>query len=439
MTKIAILGAGISGISLAWYLKKRYGPSCSITLFEKEEILGGMIRTEKIGEALFEKGPHTFRKNSSEEDMDLLLQELGIEDAVVEPSKEVRTKYIVSKGKLIKIPETLFSLFTSELGRLMLAGMVRDVFTRKKGREDESVADFFARRCGKQFVSTFIDPLVAGIWAGDPSTLSVRTCFPSLVSYEKTFGSLLKGAFAERSLKKRKIFSFHQGTSFLIESLIKKIDAAIINNCEVHRIIERQAGVEIVTGNTSFSFDFVFSALPAPQISCILDRNHPLQKPLHAIPHVSLAVVALGYKEKELSYPGFGCLCPSSEEKEILGCVFDSSLFPLHNGSFATRLSVMCGGARAPYLFSHSESLLSEKAISFVRKYLQIGAFPDTIRIYRAPQAIAQHPVGYAAILKELEGLQYKRRLQLLGSSFYGSAVPDCIASSRKITMAFSL
>lgn len=345
--KAVIIGAGISGLMAAWRLQHTH----DVTVLEASSRVGGWIQTHTEEGAIFERGPRSIRLFEEP----AIIRELGLE---LIPAATT-TKFLAHNGALQKLPTGFFEALSSPLGRKGLWAMMRYPFSRKS-KEDESVEQHFQRRVGQDFVDTFIDPLMRGIWGAHPSQLSFQACFPKGKRGAKVYG--IKG-----------------GLQMLPDAIAKRVQADIRLNTQVSSLHEIQADLIINT---------VGGLVPEYQV-----------------PQTSFVTVSLGYKKALLRQEGFGFLASSKEEKELYGVVFDSSIFPSQNGPFQTRLSVMMGGGE-------------EQVLHYIEKYLGIKESPDFIKVHYCKNAIPAFPVGYLAEREKLM-LQYKAQgITLQGAAF---------------------
>lgn len=345
--KVLILGGGITGLSAAWFLKKK---NVKVTLLEKTNRLGGWICSSNEGGFFFEKGPRTFQAGRSPHLL-ALIQELQLETI---PSNPLAAKrFILHKGKL-RTPGSFLPM--------LLPAVLRELFVAKGQKEDESIYDFAARRFSPKIAETFFDPLVLGIYAGDIRKLSIRSCFPALYHWEQEKGSVIKGLFS--SPKKAKgLFTIKGGMETLIQTLQNRLDIDIVLNCPVERTGEK----EVIAGGKVWRADHIISALPP------------------SLPKRSIWVVNLAFEGDVLVKKGFGYLIPTQEKESVLGAVFDSAIFPEQNQSNETRLTVM--------IRAEEEKPL-EAALSALDRHLGIRAEPIFSSIYLAKDAIPQMEVG---------------------------------------------
>lgn len=347
--RVFIVGGGITGLSAAWFLKKQH-PSAHITLFEKEARLGGWIRTSQEGGYLFEKGPRTFPIGRSPHLLQLI-EELNLE--ILPSSTQATAKYIWHQGRLRTPGSFLWTLWPV---------LLRETFLPPSLKEDESIYEFAARRFNPQVAETLFDPITLGVYAGDIRKLSMRACFPGIYQWEKERGSVLKGFFSAPK-KPRGLFTLKGGMETLIHTLKQKLKMEIHLNCPA----EILSSNEILAAGKTWEADRIINALPPP------------------LPKKSLWVVNLVFAKDVLKKKGFGYLVPTQEKESVLGCVFDSSIFPQQNQGAETRLTVM---------LREEEQEPLTAALSALKRHLTILDAPVYSSVFLAKQAIPQMEVG---------------------------------------------
>lgn len=348
MKKILIVGGGITGLSAAWFIKKK-DPHAHITLFEKENRLGGWIRSSNEGGFFFEKGPRTFQKGRSPHLL-ALIQELKLETIASNPFSAKR--FILHKGKLREAKSFLPSL---------VFPLIREFFIPTSKKEDESIYEFAARRFSPKIAETLFDPLTLGIYAGDIRKLSIRSCFPTLYQWEQEKGSVLKGLLTAPK-KEGGLFTLKGGMETLIHALEKNLQMDVLLNCPAEI-----RGHEVLADGKIWRGDQIISALPL------------------ALPKRSIWVVNLAFQGDVLTKKGFGYLVPSQEGESILGVVFDSVIFPEQNKGNETRLTAM---------IREEEGEPLTAALSALRRHLRIQEEPIFSSCFLAKDAIAQMEVG---------------------------------------------
>lgn len=445
MKKIVILGGGISGLSALWNLKKKYGDHVSITLLEKTERLGGLIQTVKKDGFLFERGPHSFRTKGGRATLQLI-EELSLEDEIIPASPQAQRRFLYVDKKLQEIPTNFLSMLFSPLTRRLLPKLLMEWTVSKGLDKDESIYSFFSRRFGKEITETFVDPLISGIYAGNMHQLSVKSCFPQFFQWERQSGSITKGAllckFSKKpdktssfikKMKKVSLFSFKEGMETLPRTLAKRLETHILTNHEVFGLNFSPKKIHLQVNGKIFEADEVVSTLPPQALASLIQPHHcKAAKILMHIPSMSIAVVGLGYKQKVLSLEGFGYLIPSKEKENILGMIWDSSVFP-ENINEKTQLTVMIGiiNAQKP----KTENQYLDVALEAVSNHLKINKQPDSVDVYLSFNSIPQYCVGHEAKTKDLENAlkNLNEKFSLLGSGFYGVSLNDCILNLHKM------
>lgn len=420
--QVVILGAGISGLTCAWYLKKHYGSEVDITILEKGERAGGWIHTLSKEGFLFELGPHSFRGNA--EHVFQLIEELGLQDQVIRSHPSASQRYLYTKQKLQPLPNGFLSLLTSPFLKPLLGACVRDLWAPKGVQEEETIDAFFTRRFGKRIASQFADPLVSGIFAGDSHRLSLKACFPKLYQYEQDHRSIIKGM--SKSKSKKGIYSFKHGMETLTKELVRQLDVKILYQCAPATLVYHSDHINV---NKSIEADQVISAIPAYALSDVVGPFPPLS-------YATVAVVNVGYAKQVLKQEGFGYLIPSQEQEKILGCIWDSSVFPQQNQQpQETRLTVMLGGIHHPHIENYSEEECRQVALHAIKKHMKIDASPLVVHVSMARLAIPQFEVGYSSWLEEIRQSikQFSPRLHLCGNAFNGISVNDCISGAKLI------
>lgn len=436
-TRILILGAGISGLSLAHFLSS-HSDQLDIVILEKGSRSGGWLKTDTSQGFLFEKGPRTFRTRSSRCLLQLV-NELGLEKKLIGSDESAKVRYLYINGKLAAFPRHPLAFLSSVITRDLIWPFLKEWSVPAEHPEDESIYAFAARRLGDKAARRLFDPLVLGIYAGDIHTLSIRACFSILKEWEEEYGSLTKGFLASlkhkkphkeepffSSLRGSSLFSFEGGTQTLIDALEKKSAAKIYFEEEVQALKVSDKGVEVSTQNQTWTADFLFSCLP---VSCMQSLFLPLDEEIsHAFSRIhskSIGIINLGFHQRVLTFKGFGYLIPTSENEEILGCVFDSNIFPQHNQApQETRLTLMI---KEP---EKSKAAMEEIVQKALKRHLAIIAKPDVFAFEKAAFAIPQYPVGHLNLIQNLEERLRRHfpRIYLAGNYLSGPSVEACIA-----------
>ncbi len=414
--KIFILGGGISGLSLAYYLSKQSNDD--IHLIEKNERPGGWIDSDNSTGFFFEKGPRVFRGSKSQAFL-ALAADIGMDKEMIGCSPAAKGRYIWMDGRLRKVPILSWGLIRGAIKELCVKPMVGN---------DESVWDFACRRFNEKVAKDIFDPLVTGIYGGNIREISIKLGFPQFKAMEEQYGSVIKGFFKMPHYQGPRLFSFQRGMKSFIRRLEECTPIRFHYGEEVAAIQSRGEGFEIKTSRGNYEADFLFSALPCHTIGRLL-LPQLLQISLHGT-----TLVHLGYHQKVLKKNGFGYLVSSEENENVLGVVFDSNAFKEFNrSSEETRLTVMLKRDDL------SDGEARDMALKAVKHHLKIKEQPDVSLVLQAPKVFPQLKVGHEEILNSVEAtLQQKYpRLKLVGNYFYGVGVNDCIARAKSVSDAF--
>ncbi len=459
MPRIIIIGGGISGLATCHYLKKEV-PEAELTLFESQKRLGGTLGSERVDGYVFERGANSFLTNHPET-LDLAI-ELGLEDRLVAPTPEAKTRYLLKNGKLHPLPTSPISFLKTPL--LTLKGRLRILAepfqSSESAEEDDSVASFGRRRLGEEAMRTFLDPLVTGIYGGDVERLSMRSAFPQVAELETEFGSLLKGMIKKRFRKrtetnkkspdseqskaerpKRQLLSFKTGMQELIETLEENLKEHIVYPYKVTRVIPEKNSYTIRDrdGNEEKA-DAVVLAIPSYRAASMLAVNDPeTSQAFESIPYAPIAVACLGFPKSAVKHPldGFGFLIPRDQGRRLLGSIWVSSIYPEHAPEGHVNLRCMIGGARDPDILNHSDESLQEIVLDDLKPILGIEAEPTISRIYRYAKGIPQYNLGHLDRIERIERkLWNSPGLFITGNAYYGIGLNDCCREAKKRAVA---
>jgi oxygen-dependent protoporphyrinogen oxidase len=451
MTRIAVVGGGIAGLSAAWTLRRR---GVDVTLFEASERLGGKLQTERVGDLLIDSGPDSFL--SSKPAALQLIEQLGLADRVINTLPDGGGTFILREGQLMPLPEGITLLVPAEfksiartklLSPLGKARMAMDyVIPKRKDDGDESIGEFVRRRVGKQAFERMAEPLLSGIYAGDADQLSLLSTFPRLRETERTHGSVIKGAIAQKrqarssearpGSRRTPFVSLEGGLSELIDALADAVGREHIQtSAHVASIVEMgdQLAVELASGAREI-FDGVVIAAPASETADMLSQlDSQLTAELRRIPYVSSATISIAFNADDVAdkQVGRGFVVPRAEGRTLTAVTWTSNKFGgrVPEGVALLRGFVGRAGNQRPAYLDDEELIPLVRAE--LKTILDIDANPLFARVYRWPRALPQYNLGHQDILAALAGqLASHPGIALTGAAYRGVGIPDCISDA---------
>ncbi|MEJ5351734.1 MAG: protoporphyrinogen oxidase [Melioribacteraceae bacterium] len=445
--KIIILGAGISGLSTAYWLYKK---GFEIKILESRSEPGGSMQSEFVNNFLIDYGP-----NSGLETTPLIRQlvdEVGISNEFVYANESSNKRYILRNNELHPLPMNPPLFIKSKLfsAKAKLRLMAEPFIGKSEDGYYQSVAEFVRRRLGQEFLDYAIDPFVSGVFAGDPNKLSVKSAFPKLYRLEEVYGGLIKGMIkgakerkqrAEQSKQSAKMFSFINGMQSFPKAIAKKLEDNILYNCVVKKVKRTSDNWEVIYEmngeQNKINSDIVLSTLPAYVSSDIFDEiDSELSKHLNEIYYPPVMVLYLGFKKENINrnLDGFGFLIPSKEQKHFLGAIWSSTIFPNRCEDDKAAFTLFIGGARSPHLFDIEKEKLIEIVLAEFKDIMKIKGDPILIKEKLWEKAIPQYNIGYIEHENYFEKFQKENPGLILSGNYRGGiSVGDCIKNSELV------
>ena len=456
MKRAVIVGGGIAGLAAAYYLRalsQREGVQLEVVLLEKERRAGGCILTERAEGFVVEGGPDCLY---AEKPWGLeLCREIGLGDQLVEACHETRGTYILWDGQLHPLPEGFFLLVPTALSpflrsrllswRAKLRVALEPLVPRRKGQGDESLASFVLRRLGREVLEKVAEPLIAGIHAAEPETMSLRATFPRFADLESRYGSLLLGLWKVRRKAspanrpyKVPFVSLRGGMGEMVEGILEHLPPESMRLGEEVLAVEREGGRYRVRGRGgTWEADYLILATPSHVSSRLLQGlDQWLSETLLMIPYSSTATVSLAYEAQEVLplLRGHGFVVPRREGRRLMAVTFSSRKFPSRAPEGKVLIRAFIGGAKDEGAVLLDDEELLRLVMTELREILGIRSRPLHHWIFRFPASMAQYRVGHEGRVRALEErIKEHPGLFLTGGAFHGIGISDCCRQGKEL------
>jgi len=461
---VAIIGGGITGLAAAHRLGE-LEPRAQVLVLESEARPGGVLRTVRKAGFLIEESADSFL-TALPHGLGLC-RRLGLEGEIIPTDPDRRRAFVVSRGRLEPIPDGLMIMAPTRLWPMMTTPILGPWDKVRMGLEllvpradvaDESLASFARRRFGRGAYERLIQPLVGGMYTGDPELLSVRATLPRFQEMERSHGSLIRASLRARAASGKSgqagsgaryglFVGLREGMSSLTNALVRTLPEGTVR-CGVKverlgpgrdgrwRIGCANAGCANASHLPMFEADAVIVATPAGVAGRLFAAvDGALAASLERISSTSCAIVSLGYRQDQIAHAldGFGFVVPRIENRNILSGSFSSVKFPGRCPEGTVLLRAFLGGAFRPDVLDQGDEALSELAVQELSTLLGIKGEPLVRHVSRWPRVMPQYELGHLELVQSIEsGIAKHPGLALAGNAYHGVGVPQCIQSGEQ-------
>lgn len=397
---VIIIGAGLTGLSLGYFLKKE---GKNVIILEKGSKPGGVIDTVNEDGFIYERGPNTGVLSTVE--LALLFEDLKDKCTLEIADPSAKKRFILMNNRWEPLPSGPLSAIKTPLftfgDKLRILG---EPFRRKGVDPDESVADLVRRRMGKSYLDYAVNPFISGIYAGDPEKLVTKFALPKLYALEQNYGSFIKGGLAKSAEKKsendkkatREVFSSRGGLVSLINALADSVGReSIITGCNHLKIVNETGGFRVTDEATStdyFSAKVVTTTGSYTLPGLLPFIEDELMMKITSLRYAGIVQVSVGYKDwTGTKLDAFGGLVPAAEKRNILGILFPSAIFPGRAPATGALLSVFMGGINNMDILDKNDEEITSSALKEIASTMNCSKTPDLLKVNRYSHAIPQY------------------------------------------------
>ncbi len=458
---IVVIGGGITGLTAAWTLvdeAQRTGIPLDCTLLEESSVWGGKIRTKRVDDLVLEAGPDSFL---SQKPWGLqLCDRLGLRDRLIQTQEANKKTFVYSRGRLRELPEGLVVIVPTKIAPFLRSGIVSWpgvarmgmdlVMPARQSGSDETMASFFSRRLGQEAYERVVEPLMAGIYAGDGRQLSLRATFPRFLDIERQHGSVIRGLLREGTKARagaaagkpaQTLFvTLRGGLGELVETLVQRlteVGAHVRTGTPALSLRARSRGPArwtyeiILRDGPPLLADAVIVATPAFVAADLVRGLSPAAAELLGmIPYATTATLSLAYDARTVSpwVRGFGFVVPRVERRALLAATWTSLKWPDRANASHTLVRCYLGGTGREQALSGDDAALVRLAREELRALTGLTGEPWYQEVNRWDRGMPQYTIGHLTRLEEARQ-QLKRfdGLYLVGAGYRGIGIPDCI------------
>jgi len=463
---VVIIGGGISGLSTAFFVMeeaKKIQCEVQCTVIERDARWGGKILTHITEDLLIEGGPDSFL-TSKPWAMELC-RTLGLEDQLIPTNAENNQTFSLCRGVLRELPQGLLAFRPQRVDTLVSSGLMSwrgllrmgaERFWPKSsvGTSDESLANFFRRRFGSEAFDYLIEPLVAGIYAGDADELSIQATFPRFRELEQQYGSVIKGMRAAQAKagaapkapgwSPSLFMTLRNGLGELIQALVNRLTDSGVqlmtgSGC---RDVQASAGNNgrfsiTLENGTILTADAVVLATPAYQTAQIIRMFQPeVANLLEHIPYTSTATISMAYPSEAVAghIRGFGFVVPRKEQRPLLASTWTSLKWPYRSQKGEALIRCYVGGRGREQILEYTDVELVESIRQELQGIVGITSRPNYTEVHRWVRGMPQYVMGHQARVAKIKDLLVPwPTLHVSGAGLYGIGIPDCIREGRRV------
>ncbi|MCA6090594.1 protoporphyrinogen oxidase [Streptomyces sp. SCA3-4] len=449
---VVVIGGGISGLAAAHRLLEG---GARVTLMEDSARLGGKLHSGEIAGVPVDLGAESMlaRRPEAVE----LARAVGLDDRLQSPA--TATARIWSRGGLRPMPTGHMMGVPGDLSPLAASGVLSEEGVARVARDaelprtevgdDVALGAYVAGRMGREVVDRLVEPLLGGVYAGDPYRISMRAAVPQLFEIARTHRSLIEGVreaqarAAARPAAGGPVFMGIEGgigtLPGAVADALRAGGVEIIPNAHVHDLGWAEGhGWDVRSSDWSIEADGVVLATPAPEAGRVLARLSPAASAeLAAVEYASMALVTMAFRRSEVEglLHGSGFLVPPVDGRKIKASTFSSNKWRWNADAdpdlFVLRTSIGRFGDEGD--LQREDAELVAMSLKDLGEAVGLGATPVDTRVTRWTRGLPQYPVGHLGRVARIrEHVSRLSGLRVCGAAYDGVGIPACISSGRR-------
>lgn len=449
--KVAVVGAGIAGLTAAHHLAEA---GHDVVVLDAADHAGGKLHAVPFAGVDLETAADSFvaRRPEALE----LCGQLGLADELVGPSET--SAYLFTRGALRRMPTGSVLGVPTDFGSLRRSGVLSPLGAARAALEpylpgrpitdDVAVGALIRSRYGSQVATRLVDPLVGGINAGHVDQLSIDVSAAQLATVARRDRSLTRSLRATTaaaptpapgSAPAPVFLTLPGGLGRLIDALVASVESrggSVRLATPVRRIAPDDGGYLLDDGSPGgLHADAAVLAGPAWVSARLLSTLAPTTAAvLAAVEHASVAMATMAFPDEAVprALDASGFVVPRPEGLTMTGCTWADRKWAHLRRSGQVLLRVSAGRVDNDDAALPDDELV-RRLRSDLHTTMGITAEPSELRIHRWPRSFPQFAPGHLArIARALDELQADHpRLALAGAALSGVGVPACIGTGR--------
>lgn len=486
--KVAIIGAGLTGLATAYYLGKKHN-DWQIDIYESSNRVGGKIQTKRVDGYVVEVGPDSYLARKTA--MTDLIKEVGLGNTLVRNA--TGESFIYDKGRMSPIPggsivgiPTEFLPFAKST-LLSWNGKFRALqdYVKKPypTNGDVSMGEFFRYHLGQELVDKLIEPLLGGIYGGDIYKLSLDATFPEFHRLERTYGNMVKGMLfmkkqrAGQGKPEGQFMQLTGGLESLIEALIEQMPKNVtihletalfgiykkekVNHIQEDDFSDKESIREVKetflqqnkvayalaldttevdkeqeeSSRLDWAHAVIITTPPRPY-SMWFD-GHEVMKHIWEMNQSSCAIAIMSFDKADFQVPikGTGFVITRQTDTPITACTYISEKWPQTTPTDKIVLRVFMGKPNDDTVHKSTKEELKQIAVAEIRKILQFKGDPLWTEIVRLDRSMPQYEVGHRQRVEKVK--EYLKcnfpNVYVIGTPFDGVGMPDGVKQAKEL------